>query len=214
MSGSAPPIGSRGSRAGPRSLRCACRDDLGAGRERGREDAEVAREVRARARHERDEALDELVRREHEGGRAVSPGALELELQAAVFEAGESIRGDRRAREIARHALEAGAIGGGDARGRLQVEAADLGAQATEHGGGRAANANDVPKTGNVRSVPLTAELAEVLRDHRRTAGTVTEGWVFSNADGEGCSVAARSALRFAGRSSAPESRSGSPSTG
>lgn len=39
-------------------------------------------------------------------------------------------------------------------------------------------------KTGSVRSVPLTAELAEVLRDHRRTAGMGPEGWVFSNADG------------------------------
>ena len=99
------------SRAGPRDLRHARRDDGRAGRERGGEDAEVAREVGARARNERDEALDEFVRREHERGRAVAPGALELELEAAVVEAGESIGGDRRAREIARHALEARAIG-------------------------------------------------------------------------------------------------------
>jgi integrase len=33
-------------------------------------------------------------------------------------------------------------------------------------------------------AVPLTAELAEVLRDHRRTARNGPEEWVFSNADG------------------------------
>ena len=38
-------------------------------------------------------------------------------------------------------------------------------------------------KTGNVRTVPLTAELAEVLRDHGRTAGGAA-GWVFANGDG------------------------------
>ncbi len=36
-------------------------------------------------------------------------------------------------------------------------------------------------KTGNMRSVPLTVELAEVLQDHRRIAGTEA-GWVFHNA--------------------------------
>jgi len=38
-------------------------------------------------------------------------------------------------------------------------------------------------KTGNVRSVPLTAELAEVLQDHRGTSGSEA-GWVFHNAEG------------------------------
>jgi integrase len=38
-------------------------------------------------------------------------------------------------------------------------------------------------KTGNVRTVPLTAELAEVLRDLRRNARGGA-GWVFANEDG------------------------------
>jgi len=38
-------------------------------------------------------------------------------------------------------------------------------------------------KTGNVRTVPLTAELAEVLRDRCRTARGAA-GWVFANGDG------------------------------
>lgn len=38
-------------------------------------------------------------------------------------------------------------------------------------------------KTGIVRSVPLTVELAEVLQNHRRTSGTKA-GWVFHNAEG------------------------------
>jgi integrase len=38
-------------------------------------------------------------------------------------------------------------------------------------------------KTGNVRTVPLTAELAEVLRDRRRNARGGA-GWVFANEDG------------------------------
>jgi hypothetical protein len=105
--------------------------------------------VGARAGHERDETLDELVRREHKRGRAVAPGALELELQAAVVKAGEMIRGDRRSREIARHPLETRAIGGGNAGGRLEVEAADLGAEPAEydgvHFGGLTSNANNIP---------------------------------------------------------------------
>jgi hypothetical protein len=55
-------------------------DDGGARAERGREDPEVAREVGTRTRDERDETLDQLVGGEHERGRAVAPGALELEL--------------------------------------------------------------------------------------------------------------------------------------
>jgi len=48
-------------------------------------------------------------------------------------------------------------------------------------------------KTGNVRTVPLTAELGEVLRDHRRTVRGGAE-WVFPNKDGR---LVGPCALRF-----------------
>jgi hypothetical protein len=82
-----------------------------------------------RARHDRDEPLDDLVRREHERRRAISPGSLEPQLQAAVVELGQPVGGDRRTREVASHALEPLAIVGPDARGGLEVESLDLRAQ-------------------------------------------------------------------------------------
>jgi integrase len=48
-------------------------------------------------------------------------------------------------------------------------------------------------KTGNVRTVPLTAELGEVLRDHRK-AVRGGAGWVFPNKDG---GLVGPCALRF-----------------
>ena len=137
---------------GPGDLRPARGDDGGAAAKAGAKTPKYRVKVGARAGNERDKALDELVRREYESGRAVAPGALELELESAVVEAGEPIGGDRRAREIARHALDTRAIGGGDSGGRLEVEAADLGAEPTVHDGvhvrGRTSNANDVPTAG------------------------------------------------------------------
>jgi hypothetical protein len=62
--------------------------------------------VGARTGDQGDEALDELVGRKHEGGRAIAPGALELELEAALGEAGQAIVGDGWTGEVARHALE------------------------------------------------------------------------------------------------------------
>ena len=59
-----------------------------AGSECRGENAKVAAEVDLWTRNERDQALDQFVRREHERGRAIAPGTLELELQAAVVQPG------------------------------------------------------------------------------------------------------------------------------
>ncbi len=135
------------------------RDDSGAGSECRGEYAKVAAEVGPWTRNERDQALDQFVRREYERGRAIAPGTLELELQAAVVEPGEPIAGYWRAGQIPPHALEPFAIIGSDTRGGLEVEPFDFGAQTTEkesvNGRRRAADANDAltaPRAGGARS--------------------------------------------------------------
>src|SRR5450631_314575 len=67
------------------------RHDSSAGGERRGEDAEVAGQVGPWTGHERDQALDQFMRREKERGRAVAPGTLELEFESAVVEAGEPV---------------------------------------------------------------------------------------------------------------------------
>lgn len=55
---------------------------------------------------DRDQPLDQLVRRVDERRRAVSSGAFELQLKASIIQLGESIGGDRRASEIAGHSFQ------------------------------------------------------------------------------------------------------------
>ena len=80
---------------------------------------------------------------------------------------------------MARHALESRAIGGADASGGLQVESADLCAQATErecvHGSGRDANANNVPAAPrpsryHTAEAPASAHQSWPLSSKRRCA--------------------------------------------
>ena len=103
------------------------------GREGGRQHSKVPGQVCSRARHDRDKALDDLVWREHERRRAISPGSLEPQLEAAVVELGQPLGGDGRARQVASHALEPLAIVCPNARCGLEVVSFDLRAQLPHH---------------------------------------------------------------------------------
>ena len=103
------------------------------GRESGRQHPEVPGQVRPWARHDRDEPLDNLVWREHERRRAITPGPLEAQFEAAVVELEQPLGGDGRARQVASHALETFAVVCPNARRGLEVVPFDLRAQLSHH---------------------------------------------------------------------------------
>ena len=81
--------------------------------------------MEARQRGERGEFLDEFLRCEDDVRRAVAPAVLEAIEQAAVFEPGEALRRNRRARSVAAQALEATPVARGDGDVRVHADAAD-----------------------------------------------------------------------------------------
>jgi hypothetical protein len=138
-----------GSRTPPWRGRLRRRNDPRSGRERRREDTEVARAVGPRRRHDRDQTVQQFVRRVHERGGAVPPWAPKPQLKASIVQPPEAVGGDRAAGEIARHSLQPLAITGMDARRGLDIEPLDLRAQAPHHEGikvrGYAAHAHAAP---------------------------------------------------------------------
>ena len=156
------------------------RHDSSAGGERRGEDAEVAGQVGPWTGHERDQALDQFMRREKERGRAVAPGTLELEFESAVVEAGEPVDGYRWARQIARHALEPLAIIRGHSGSGLEVEPFDLGAEATEHDGvevrGRAADADDASTATRAGGAGSADRRLGYCREKRRCIDEILVG--------------------------------------
>jgi hypothetical protein len=95
----------------------------------GREYTEVARQMCPRSWHDRDQTLDDLVRREQKRSRSISPGPLEPQLKAPIVELGQPVRGHWRPCEVASHSLKPFAIVRRNAGGSLDVVALNLRAQ-------------------------------------------------------------------------------------
>ena len=95
----------------------------------------VANHVRPRSRNERDQLLDQLVRREHHVRGAVAPGLLESEGQAPVRQLAQAIVGDRWPREVLHQVLESLAVIGAGGGVGVDVEAGDFRAALAGNGG-------------------------------------------------------------------------------
>ena len=80
-----------------------------------REHAVVEHKVDPRPRRERGELLEQRQRLEHEMARAVGPGGLEREQDAAIGQEPEPVLGHRRAEQIAAELFQARAIHAGTA---------------------------------------------------------------------------------------------------
>ena len=96
-------------------------DHLGAPRCVRGENSPIDHPVRPRRGNEGDEALDELGRREDEGRGAVTPDALEADLDAAVLAALETVLRERGAEDVPAQPLEAGAVGRLEAHAGVQA---------------------------------------------------------------------------------------------
>jgi len=93
------------------------------------EDAVVGEQVRVRAGNECGEAFDEGERVEGYGAGAIAPWMSQAIDDAAVLAERQALGGDRWASDVAREALEPGAVAGGDHGPGMQGEAVDLRAE-------------------------------------------------------------------------------------
>jgi hypothetical protein len=98
-----------------------------------RKHAVVEDEVDPRPRGQRGELLEQLQRLEHEMARAVRPGGLERERNAAIGQEAEPVLSHRRPEQIAAELFQARAIGGRHRDVGVEIEAREMRAP----GGGR-----------------------------------------------------------------------------
>jgi hypothetical protein len=92
----------------------------------GGEDAVGEDEIDAGARSQGGELFEELEGLEKEMARAVSPGALELQPNAAVPGEPEAILSDRGSKQVAAELLEPSPVGGRYAQVSVEVEAVEM----------------------------------------------------------------------------------------
>jgi hypothetical protein len=91
-----------------------------------RKHAVVEHEVDPRPRRERGELFEQLQRLEHELARAVCPGRLERERDAAIGQEPESVLCHGRAEQIAAELFQARPILGRHRDVRVQIEASEM----------------------------------------------------------------------------------------
>jgi hypothetical protein len=120
-----------GARSIWRGQRWRCRHHLGAILGRRTEDAVVSDEVAARAGNQREQLLYQLVRREHDMGRAIAPGLPETQGKPAVGQFLQMVVRDGWSGKIAAQVLEAVAVIRAYANVRVNIETGDLRASFT-----------------------------------------------------------------------------------
>lgn len=132
-----------------------------------REHAEVPEQVEARRRHSGNETGQEIVRFKHDGARAITPHALECELDASVRSQFEALLGQRRAREVPAKPLDLRSVASIDDLLGMHIDAANFGGKLVGSSGvrsacgatcGRCLLRNDEPQCGLASAITRHAD--------------------------------------------------------